>query len=112
MKIPQKILNSFVIVFVIGFTILCAFQIKDLKFNYDFEAFFPNEDNELGIYETHRNRFEWDNEFVLLGIENKKGIFRKDFLEKVSALSNELKDIPHTDRVISPTNIFISKLYF
>jgi len=105
MKIPQKILNSFVIVFVIGFTILCAFQIKDLKFNYDFEAFFPNEDNELGIYETHRNRFEWDNEFVLLGIESKKGIFRKDFLEKVNALSNELKDIPHTDRVISPTNI-------
>jgi predicted RND superfamily exporter protein len=105
MKIPQKILNSFVIVFVIGFTILCAFQIKDLKFNYDFEAFFPNEDNELGIYETHRNRFEWDNEFVLLGIENKKGIFRKDFLEKVNALSNELKEVPHTDRVISPTNI-------
>ena len=40
-----------------------------------------------------------------MGIENKKGIFRKDFLEKVNALSNELKDIPHTDRVISPTNI-------
>lgn len=105
MKIPQKILNSFVIVFVIAFTVLCAFKIKDLKFNYDFEAFFPNEDNELGIYETHRNRFEWDNEFVLLGLENKKGIFQKDFLEKVNALSNELKDIPHTDRVISPTNI-------
>jgi predicted RND superfamily exporter protein len=105
MKIPQKILNSFVIIFVIAFTVLCGFKIKDLKFNYDFEAFFPNEDNELGIYETHRNRFEWDNEFVLLGIENKNGIFRKDFLEKVNALSNELKDIPHTDRVISPTNI-------
>ena len=83
MKIPQKTLNTLVLVFVIAFTVLCAFKIKDLKFNYDFEAFFPNEDNELGLYETHRNRFEWDNEFVLLGIENKKGIFHKDFLEKV-----------------------------
>ncbi len=105
MKISQKILNSFVIVFVIAFSVLCAFKIKDLKFNYDFEAFFPNEDNELEIYETHRNRFEWDNEFVLLGLENKKGIFQKDFLEKVNSLSKELKDIPHTDRVISPTTI-------
>lgn len=105
MKIPQKTLNSLVIIFVIAFTLLCGFKIKDLKFNYDFEAFFPNEDNELGVYETHRNRFEWDNEFVLLGLENEKGIFRKDFLEKVEKLSNELKDIPHTNRVISPTNI-------
>jgi hypothetical protein len=105
MKIPQKTLNFAVLVFVIAFTILCAFKIKDLKFNYDFEAFFPNEDNERGIYETHRNRFEWDNEFVLIGIENKSGIFKKDFLQKIEALSLELKTIPHTDRVISPTNI-------
>lgn len=105
MKIPQKILNSSILILVIGFSILCGFKIKDLKFNYDFEAFFPNEDNELSVYETHRNRFEWDNEFVLLGIENKAGIFRKDFLEKIESLSNELKILPHIDRVISPTNI-------
>lgn len=105
MKIPQKILNSSILIFVIAFSVFCGFKIKDLKFNYDFEAFFPNEDNELGVYETHRNRFEWDNEFVLLGIENKAGIFRKDFLEKIEALSNDLKNIPHTDRIISPTNI-------
>ncbi|MCD6018374.1 MAG: rane protein [Bacteroidetes bacterium] len=105
MKIPQKILHSSILIFVIAFSVFCGFKIKDLKFNYDFEAFFPNEDNELGVYETHRTRFEWDNEFVLLGIENKAGIFRKDFLEKIESLSNELKNIPHTDRIISPTNI-------
>jgi predicted RND superfamily exporter protein len=105
MKFSQKIINYTVLIFVLAFTILCAFKIKDLKFDYDFEAFFPNEDNELGIYETHRNRFEWDNEFVLLGLENKSGIFKKDFLLKVEALSNELKQIHYTDRVISPTTI-------
>lgn len=105
MKFSQKIINSSILIFVIAFSVLCAFKIKDLNFNYDFEAFFPNEDNELGVYETHRNRFEWDNEFVLLGIENKNGIFKKDFLLKIDSLSNELKEIPHTDRIISPTNI-------
>lgn len=105
MKFSQKIINTSALFFVIAFTILCAFKIQDLKFDYDFEAFFPNEDNELEVYETHRNRFEWDNEFVLIGLENKSGIFKKDFLQKVEALSNELKQIPYTDRVISPTNI-------
>ncbi len=105
MKVSQKSSSYIVLLVVISFTILCAFQIKKIQFNYDFEAFFPNEDNELEIYQTHRNRFEWDNEFVLIGIENKKGIFEKDFLLKVQDLSNELKEIRYTDRVISPTNI-------
>ncbi len=82
MKLNQKKLSYVVIFFAIAFTLLCAFKIKDLKFNYDFEAFFPNEDSELEVYHTHRDRFEWDNEFVLLGLENKKGIFKKEFLQK------------------------------
>lgn len=94
-----------VIALTIAISCFFAIKVQDLKFNYDFEAFFPNEDKELDDYQTHRNRFEWDNEFVLLGIENKQGIFKKDFLKKVEALTNELKDLPHTDRVISPTNI-------
>ena len=105
MKLSQKTLSYITLTFVIGFTIICAFQIKKIQFNYDFEAFFPNEDNELEVYQTHRNRFEWDNEFVLIGIENKAGIFKKDFLQKVESFSNDLKTIRYTDRIISPTNI-------
>ena len=33
------------------------------------------------------------------------GIFKKDFLTKVEALTNELKTIRYIDRIISPTNI-------
>ena len=105
MKVSQKTLSYITLAFVIGFTIICAFQIKKIQFNYDFEAFFPNEDNELEVYQTHRNRFEWDNEFVLIGIENKAGIFKKDFLQKVESFSNDLKTLRYTDRIISPTNI-------
>lgn len=105
MKFSQKTISYLVLTLIVGISIVFAFKIKTLKFNYDFEAFFPNEDSELEIYETHRDRFEWDNEFVLIGIENKAGIFKKDFLKKIEALSNDLKNIRYTDRVISPTNI-------
>jgi predicted RND superfamily exporter protein len=105
MKISQKIINYTVVIFVLAFSVLCAFEVRHLKFNYDFEAFFPNEDSELEVYETHRNRFEWDNEFVLLGLENKKGIFKKDFLTKIDTLTRELNAMAYVNRVISPTNI-------
>src|SRR6201988_4570356 len=105
MKTKQKIISILVLTLVVLISLFFALKIKDIKFNYDFEAFFPNEDKELDIYQTHRNRFEWDNEFVLLGIENKQGIFKKDFLLKIDGLTNDLKSIKYTDRVISPTNI-------
>ncbi len=105
MNISQKLWNSLIIVFVVLFSVYCAFQVKHLRFDYDFEAFFPNEDSELEIYEQHRKQFEWDNEFVLLGIENKQGIFKKDFLLKIDSLTKELQQIALVNRVISPTNI-------
>ncbi|MES2513560.1 MAG: MMPL family transporter [Bacteroidota bacterium] len=105
MKVSQKIINYTVLICVVAFSIICAFEVRHLKFDYDFEAFFPNEDSELEVYETHRKRFEWDNEFVLLALENKKGIFKKDFLTKIDTLTKELTDMAYVNRVISPTNI-------
>lgn len=82
-----------------------AFQLQDLRFNYDFEAFFPNENNELQRYNEFRERFEYDNEFILLAIENRKGIFQKEFLSKVASLTEELAKIPDIKQVQSPTNL-------
>lgn len=101
----QKRYSLIVLTIVVLFSALCAYKLKDLRFDYDFEAFFPNEDNELEQYQTFRNRFEWDNEFVLLAMENKAGIFRQDFLVKVDSLTSDLKKIRYVERVISPTNI-------
>ena len=101
----QKQLSKIIIAVVFLFTIVCFFFISKLKFDYDFEAFFPNEDKELVVYENFRKTFEHDNEFVLIGIENKKGIFKKDFLTKIDSLTKLLKPIEHVDRVMSPTNL-------
>ncbi|MGZ3883077.1 MAG: efflux RND transporter permease subunit [Bacteroidia bacterium] len=101
----QKKYNQLILCLVIGFSVLCGFKIGSLDFNYDFEAFFPNEDNELELYTGFRSHFEYDNEFVLVALENKAGIFNKEFLNKVDHLSRDLAKIPHVRKVISPTNI-------
>ncbi len=83
----------------------CALRLVNLRFNYDFEAFFPNEDNELELYNRYRETFEYDNEFVLLALENKKGIFRNDFLLRVDSLTQTLSELNYIKQVSSPTNL-------
>lgn len=87
------------------FSLVCFVNLKDIKFDYDFEAFFPNEDKELELYNNYRKTFGFDNEFVLICFENKKGIFQMDFLQKVDKFTQELSEIENIVRVNSPTNL-------
>jgi uncharacterized protein len=92
---------------VVLISILSAFKLTTLKFNYDFEAFFPNEDNELEVYNTYRKTFEYDNEFCLIGIENKDGIFDSVFLKKIDSISTLFSHVENIKRAVSPTNLKI-----
>ncbi|HWY36383.1 MAG TPA: hypothetical protein VNX68_17190, partial [Nitrosopumilaceae archaeon] len=104
-KISNK-LRSIILIFTIALiTLVCGYYQRNLKFDYDFEAFFPNEDSERSVYEKFRTTFEYDNEFVLLGLENRKGIFQKKFLEKVKRLTDDLKGIENIKNIVSPTNL-------
>lgn len=106
----QKTYYRFILLLVVGFSLLCGYKLQDLRFDYDFEAFFPNEDHELELYDQYRKNFEYDNEFVLVALENKQGIFRKDFLLRVDSLSKNLNQIEFVKQVNSPTNLKITSL--
>lgn len=89
----------------IFFSVFCIYNLKDIRFDYDFEAFFPNEDKELELYNNYRQTFGYDNEFVLIALENKKGIFQKEFLAKVNKLTQKVSEVDNVVRVNSPTNL-------
>jgi predicted RND superfamily exporter protein len=99
-KKPKRVL-FFWLVLVCAAVYYCA----GLKFNYDFETFFPDNDPALPFFQKHRSTFGYDNEFILVAVENKQGIFEKDFLEKVNNLTGELKQIDLVEEVASPTNL-------
>ncbi|MDI9341921.1 MAG: MMPL family transporter [Sediminibacterium sp.] len=101
----QKTYYTVVVSFVILFSLFCVFQLFQLRFNYDFEAFFPNEDHELELYDQYRKTFEYDNEFCLIGIERKAGIFDSVFLKKVDSISRLFAEVPDIEKVNSPTNL-------
>ena len=92
-------------VVLISVTVLLGFQVRNLQFDYDFEKFFPAEDEDADFFYKHRAQFEFDNNFILLAIENKNGVLETDFLVELDSLTKSLEsDLPYVDAVRSITN--------
>lgn len=91
-------------VFIILFTIFLASFIPGVKFDYDFEKFFPAQDEETSFYFKHRKIFQSDNDFLLIAVEREKGIFDLDFLNKVETCKKELEKQKYVTFVRSITS--------
>jgi uncharacterized protein len=82
-----------------------VWESRNLTFDYDFEHFFPVESDDASFYFDFRDKFESDNEFLLLGIESTTSVFDTSFLKKIQVLENELKKIPHLKSTYSLLSI-------
>ena len=100
-KIPPLI----VLTIILGGSIYWATFLPSLEFNYNIESFFSSEDPEVELYQNHRETFENENDYLLIGLKNKDGIFQADFLSKVDRLTKKLKSLSKIKKVYSPTNI-------
>lgn len=78
------------------------FAVK-IEFDYDFEKFYPTDDPETEFFLDYREKFESDNDFLLIAIENEGGIYDLDFLKKVDRLTKDLKKAKYVKSVISIT---------
>lgn len=79
-----------------------------IALDYDFEKFFPQDDEDTEFYFSFREKFETDNDFVLVGIENENGIFDSTFLAEVDRFTHELEQLDNVVFVASPTNLMNS----
>jgi predicted RND superfamily exporter protein len=86
-------------------TAIFIYFLGSIQFDYDFEKFFPESDPDTDYFNEYRIKFETDNDFVLVGITNEKGIYQKDFLIKVDSLTHQLGKIKNITQSISITNI-------
>ncbi|RFP66666.1 hypothetical protein D0N36_02910 [Hymenobacter lapidiphilus] len=88
-------------------TALAVFFVAQLRFNYNFNDFYPAGDPDLDYYEEYAARFGNDNDYVLLGLEAPAGqtVFEPAFLVRLDSLTRFLGGRPHVLRVSSPTNI-------
>lgn len=95
----------FIVAIVLGLTLILSSGIQFLKFDYDFEKFFPKDDPESVFFRAHRKKFESDNDFLLIAIERKQGVFDRAFLRKIERLTLQIeKQVPYVTKVASISN--------
>ncbi len=96
------------VLILVGLVILGGlFTLQYLKLDYDFEQFFPKEDPQLDFYLEFREKFGTDNDFLLVALNPKKGIFNADFLDSLRTMEKELRETP---RVLRTTSMLSLKI--
>ena len=88
-------------------SVVFGFSLRLVKVDYDFEKFFPKSDPELDRYLEFRERFGYDNDFLLFGIGSagQPSVFDRELLTKVDSLAAKLERLPLVMKVLSPTRM-------
>ncbi|SEJ50274.1 hypothetical protein SAMN05192553_104333 [Cyclobacterium xiamenense] len=85
----------------LSLTVFFAVIWEGLRFNYDFENFFQQDDPDLAFYQEFRSTFENDNDYLLLALGNTPTIYDSLFLERALALEKELAALPGVESMVS-----------
>ncbi len=96
-----KAFARIVIFLIVAFTALLAYYAYNIKFDYDFEKFYPESDPDTEFFNDYRERFSTDNDFLLIGINHQKSIFEEQTISKVKNFANELSSLPDVENVVS-----------
>lgn len=81
-------------------TLLFGWQLKNLKFDYAFESFFPKGDPDLAYYEQIIDDFGQENDFLFLAIKDLE-LDQSDTWLQLYQLENKLEDLPEIQWVQS-----------
>lgn len=87
------------------FTLFFGYFASNAKVDYEFEKFFPASSNEVRFFENFRDRFETDNDFLMLGIVEEEGVFDTLFLKEIKVLISDLKRIDNVNDVLGGTSL-------
>ncbi len=80
-------------------------------FDYDFEQFFPQQDEDLSFYTEYTKKFGSDNDYLLSAFAADSGFWSEEqVLERFFQLSDELQELQGVDSVISVFSIQVPRI--
>lgn len=97
-----KILNGAFIATLVfaAFSIYC---LKDIRFDSNFEKFFPEESEEARFYKNHRKVFGSDSDFLMLAIPSDSSWINEQSAELIINLKKRIQNL---DSTLSITSVF------
>ena len=92
------------IIVIMSLTAFLGYKATTIEFDYNFEKFFPVDDEETDFFLSYRKQFTSDNDFLLIAIENDKGVFDLPFLKEVDKVTKDLEKVNDVKFITSITN--------
>lgn len=86
-------------------TVASIFLLTRLKFTFDFEQFFPQGDPDWEFFKNHIKDFESDDNFLLIAVERKQGVFDSVFLQQFHDFTLKTAALPHVTSSTALTKI-------
>jgi hypothetical protein len=84
------------------FTLILLIWRPAPKFDYDFEQFFPQDNEALSFYKSYADIFGGDNDYLLLAFENDdQELWQPEFLSNFESLQSQIKVLEGVDTTIS-----------
>lgn len=99
-------LKKYIVPLFILLAIGSVFLLKDLKFTFDFNQFFPEGDEDLLYYNEFTKEFGADDSFLLIAVENGETVFETDFLNRFHQFSKDAQKLPYVRSAQSLTTLF------
>ncbi|MDX1666598.1 MAG: MMPL family transporter, partial [Saprospiraceae bacterium] len=90
------------------FSILAVLSVAALfrlQFSFDFEQFFPEGDEDLAFFREFIEEFETDDNFLLVAVERKEGVFDSAFLNDFHQFSLDARALPYVEKSRSLTQV-------
>jgi len=98
--------NAIVTLALLGtISLVFAWSLQWVRLDHDFERFFPTDDPELDRYLEFRDKFGYDNDFLLIGITEPEGVFDLRLLQRADSLAAQLEVITDVRSLASPTRL-------
>lgn len=98
----MKIRIAILVVFA-ALAVVSGYYMTKLKFAFSFEQFFPKGDKDLAYFQEFVKNFETDDNFMLIAVRRKEGVFDQSFLQKFHDLTIKSRDLPNVTQSISLT---------
>lgn len=86
-------------------TIASLFLLTRLKFTFDFEQFFPQGDPDWEFFKDYIKDFESDDNFLLIAVERREGVFDSVFLQQFHDVTLKTADLPYVTSATSLTKM-------
>jgi uncharacterized protein len=96
--------SSFGLLIAFFLSVVFTFFQPQVRFDYDFESFFPQESKELQFYMDHRALFQNDNDYLLIALKHSSGVFTPEFLNQVVQVQEKLEALSKVEGVFSLVN--------